>query len=133
MSDPASLISTAAVRGAYRTSQSLTGQKGEGIAEEAGASLVGTEGFDKSIQLVLTGRADATINDNLSYLDFKKQKPDAPVKIVASEAEAAASGVAVQKGNPELVAEIDKALDAIRADGTYGTISQKYFGADVSR
>ncbi|KKK82307.1 hypothetical protein LCGC14_2804720, partial [marine sediment metagenome] len=38
MSDPASLISTAAVRGAYRTSQSLTGQKGEGIAEEAGAS-----------------------------------------------------------------------------------------------
>ena len=38
MSDPASLISTAAVRGAYRTSQSLTAQKGEAIAEEAGAS-----------------------------------------------------------------------------------------------
>ena len=38
MSDPASLISTAAVRGAYRTSQSLTGQKGQDIAEEAGAS-----------------------------------------------------------------------------------------------
>ena len=38
MSDPASLISTAAVRGAYRTSQSLTGQKDEAIAEEAGAS-----------------------------------------------------------------------------------------------
>ena len=37
MSDPASLISTAAVRGAYRTSQSLTAQKGEAIAEEAGA------------------------------------------------------------------------------------------------
>lgn len=115
-----------------RAAQSLTSNYGR-IAEEAGASLVGTEGFDQSIQLVLTGRADATINDNLSYLDFKKQKPDAPVKIVASEAEAAASGVVVQKGNPELVAEIDKALDAIRADGTYETISQKYFGADVSR
>ena len=115
-----------------RAAQSLTSNYGK-IAETAGASLVGTEGFDQSIQLVLTGRADATINDNLSYLDFKKQKPDAPVKIVASEEEAAASGIIVQKDNPELVAAIDKALDAIRADGTYKTISDKYFGADVSR
>ena len=36
MSDPASLISTAAVRGAYRTSQSLTGQKGEAIRRRGG-------------------------------------------------------------------------------------------------
>lgn len=38
MSDPASLISSAAVRGAYRTSQSLTGPRGADIPEEAGAS-----------------------------------------------------------------------------------------------
>lgn len=115
-----------------RAAQSLTSNYGR-IAEEAGASLVGTDGFDQSIQLVLTGRADATINDNLSYLDFKKQKPDAPVKVVATQDEAAASGIIVQKGNPELVAEIDRALEAMKADGTYAAISDKYFGEDVSR
>ncbi|MBB4003638.1 amino acid ABC transporter substrate-binding protein [Aurantimonas endophytica] len=114
-----------------RAAQSLTSNYGR-LAEEAGASLVGTDGFDQSIQLVLTGRADATINDNLSYLDFKKQKPDAPVKIVATQEEAAASGIIVQKGNPELVAEIDRALEAMKADGTYASISHRYFGADVS-
>ena len=115
-----------------RAAQSLTSNYGR-IAEEAGASLVGTDGFDQSIQLVLTGRADATINDNLSYLDFKKQKPDAPVKVVATQDEAAASGIIVQKGHPDLVASINDALKDIKADGTYAAISDKYFGEDVSR
>ncbi|BDA84062.1 amino acid ABC transporter substrate-binding protein [Aureimonas sp. SA4125] len=129
--DNADIASFADLNG-KRAAQSLTSNYGK-IAETAGASLVGTDGFDQSIQLVLTGRADATINDNLSFLDFKKQKPDAPVKIVATQEEAAASGIIVQKDNPELVAAIDAALDAIRADGTYKTISDKYFGADVSQ
>ena len=37
MSDPASLVSNAAVRGAYRTSQSLTGQKAQGVEAEVSA------------------------------------------------------------------------------------------------
>jgi len=115
-----------------RAAQSLTSNYGR-IAEGAGATLVGTDGFDQSVQLVLTGRADATVNDNLSFLDFRKQKPDAPVEVVAEQGEAAASGIIVQKGNPELVAAINEALAAIKADGTYETISQRYFGADVSR
>ena len=115
-----------------RAAQSLTSNYGK-IAEGAGATLVGTDGFDQSVQLVLTGRADATVNDNLSFLDFRKQKPDAPVRIVAEQDEAAASGIIVQKDNPELVAAINEALAAIKADGTYDEISQRYFGADVSR
>jgi len=115
-----------------RAAQSLTSNYGR-IAEGAGATLVGTDGFDQSVQLVLTGRADATVNDNLSFLDFRKQKPDAPVEVVAEQGEAAASGIIVQKDNPELVAAINEALAAIKSDGTYETISQRYFGADVSR
>ena len=115
-----------------RSAQSLTSNFGK-IAESNGATLVGTDGFDQSIQLVLNGRADATINDSLSFLDFKKQKPDAKVKIAAQQADAEYSGVIVRKGNPELVAAIDKALDEIRADGTYAKISDTYFGADVSK
>lgn len=114
------------------SAQSLSSNFGK-IAEAAGAELVGTDGFDQSIQLVLTGRADATINDSLSFLDFKKQKPDAPVKIAAEKEEADASGIIVRKGDAELVAAINKALADIKADGTYQKIADTYFGQDVSK
>ena len=115
-----------------RAAQSLTSNYAA-MATEAGAELLGTNGFDESVQLVLTKRADATINDSLSFLDFKKQKPDAPVKIVAEQEDSAASGIIVRKGDPEFVAALDKALEEIKADGTYQAIADKYFGQDVSR
>ena len=115
-----------------KSAQSLTSNFGK-LAEGAGAELVGTDGFDQSIQLVLTGRADATINDSLSFLDFKKHKPDANVKIAAEQADADYSGVIIRKGEPELLEAINKALADIKADGTYQAISDKYFGQDVSK
>ncbi len=115
-----------------KSAQSLTSNFGK-LAEAAGAELVGTDGFDQSIQLVLTGRADATINDSLSFLDFKKQKPDAPVKIAAEQGNADYSGIIIRKGEPELLEAINKALADIKADGTYKKIADKYFGQDVSK
>ncbi|KAA9383580.1 amino acid ABC transporter substrate-binding protein [Neorhizobium galegae] len=115
-----------------KSAQSLTSNFGK-IAQQAGAELVGTDGFDQSIQLVLTRRADATINDSLSFLDFKKQKPDAPVKIAAQQDNAEYSGIIIRKGEPELLEAINKALADIKADGTYQKISDKYFGQDVSK
>lgn len=115
-----------------KAAQSLTSNFGK-LAQSNGAELVGTDGFDQSIQLVLTGRADATINDSLSFYDFKKQKPDADVKIAAQQENADYSGIIVRKGDPELVAAINKALEEIKADGTYKRISGTYFGQDVSQ
>ncbi|MET3898338.1 cystine transport system substrate-binding protein [Devosia sp. UYZn731] len=115
-----------------KSAQTLTSNFGK-LATESGAELVGTDGFDQSIALVIDGRADATINDSLSFYDFKKQKPDANVKIAATQDAADHSGVLIAKGNPELLAAINDALVSIKADGTYATISQKYFGADVSK
>ena len=115
-----------------RAAQSLTSNFGK-LAQSYGAELVGTEGFDQSIALVIQGRADATINDSLSFFDFTTQQPDAPVKVVATAEDADFSGVILAKGKPELLAAINQALDAIKADGTYSEISQKYFGEDVSQ
>ena len=115
-----------------KSAQSLTSNFGK-LAEGFGAELVGTEGFDQSIALVIQGRADATINDSLSFFDFKTQQPDAPVKVVATAEDADFSGVILAKGKPELLAAINAALEAIKADGTYAQISQKYFGEDVSQ
>jgi cystine transport system substrate-binding protein len=115
-----------------KAAQSLTSNYGK-LAEQSGAELVGTDGFDQSVQLVLTRRADATINDSLSFLDFKKQKPDAPLKIAAQKDNAEYSGIIIRKGEPELLEAINKALAEIKADGTYQKISTKYFGQDVSK
>lgn len=115
-----------------KAAQSLTSNFGKS-AEKNGAVIVGTDGFDQSIQLVLQGRADATLNDSLSFYDFKKKQPKAPVKIAAEEENADFSGVIIRKNQPELLAAINKALTDIKADGTYKRISETYFGQDVSK
>ncbi|WFU87084.1 amino acid ABC transporter substrate-binding protein [Rhizobium sp. CC1099] len=129
--DDDSIKSFADLKG-KKSAQSLTSNFGK-LAEQSGAELVGTEGFDQSIQLVLTGRADATINDSLSFLDFKKHKPDANVKIAAEQENADYSGIIIRKKEPELLEAINKALADINADGTYKKIADKYFGQDVSK
>jgi cystine transport system substrate-binding protein len=117
-----------------KSANTLTSNFGK-IAKDHGADVVGVQGFNESIDLLTSGRVDATVNDSLSFLDFKKHKPDAQVKIVAidNSGDADKSAVLVRKGNPELVSAIDKALADIKADGTYEKISEKYFGKDVSQ
>ena len=102
-----------------KSAQTLTSNFGK-LAAGIGAELVGTDGFDQSIALVLEGRADATINDSLSFFDFKKQQPDANVKIVATAGQCRLSPACIiRKGEPELLAAINEALAEIKADGTY--------------
>ena len=114
------------------SAQTLTSNFGK-IAEKYGARLIGTDGFDQSIALVLQRRADATINDSLSFYDFRKHKPDADVKIAALQPDADASGVLLPKNSPDLVAAVNGAIDGMKADGTYAALSNKYFGTDVSK
>lgn len=115
-----------------KSAQTITSNYAQ-LAKENGAEVVATDGFNQSIDLVVAGRVDATINDSLSFLDFKKHKPNAKVKIAATLGNAEQQGVLVRKGNPELVDAINKALAEIKADGTYLKISKKYFGEDVSK
>ena len=41
------------------------------------------------------------------------------------------AGIAVRKGDAELVGKLNAAIDAIRADGTYKRIEGKYFKSDI--
>jgi L-cystine transport system substrate-binding protein len=117
-----------------KSANTLTSNFGK-LAAAHGADVVAVQGFNESIDLLTSGRVDATVNDSLSFLDFTKHKPDAKVKIVAldTSSESDKSAVLLRKGNPELQAAINKALADIKKDGTYEKISQKYFGKDVSQ
>jgi cystine transport system substrate-binding protein len=81
----------------------------------------------------LTGRADATINDQISFYDFLKQQPDAAVKLVATLDDASKNAALIRKGNDTLVEAINKAFEEISQDGTLAQISEKYFGEDVTK
>ena len=116
-----------------RSANTLTSNFGK-LAQRSGAEVVPVQGFNDSIALLTSGRVEATVNDQLSFLDFKQQQPNAKVKVVATDnsAEFGQSGVLLRKDQPALKAAIDKALDALRDDGTYKQISIRYFGEDLS-
>lgn len=77
------------------------------------------------------GRTDAILIDRLAALEYAKKAKDT---VAAGDAfSRLESGIALRKGEPELLAAINQALDKLRADGSLAKLSEKYFGADVTK
>lgn len=112
------------------SAQSLTSNYAD-IATSFGAEITGVEGFNQAIELLVSDRVDATVNDKISVLDFLKQRPDAPIQIADESEEASQSGLQFRKGSGAIVEEVNKALADMIEDGTYDEISQKWFGENV--
>lgn len=104
------------------------------LAESYGAEAVGVDTLDETISMVLAGRADATLNAEVSIYDYLSEHPDANIKIVALTDEASEVAIPVRKGddNASLLAAIDQAIDELRAEGKLTELSNKYFGSDIS-
>lgn len=115
-----------------RTAQSLTSNWRE-LAEESGATVEGVEGWAQAAALVQQGRVDATINDKLTFLDAQQSGAAEGLKIAAETEETSQSAIALAKGAVALQERIDEALAALAEDGTLTELSEKYFGADVTR
>ncbi|MDY0944952.1 transporter substrate-binding domain-containing protein [Frigoribacterium sp. CFBP9039] len=103
-------------------------------AKDAGADVQVVEGWAQSVALLEQGRIDATVNDELTFLDYVKTNPDkaAAIKIAATTDDVSNSALVTTKGSDDLVAAIDDALAELKADGTLAEISDQYFGQDVS-
>ena len=114
------------------TAQSLTSNWNQ-LAKDSGANVEAVEGWAQAITLLKQGRVDATINDKLTYLDSQKTKPDDGIKIAAETTDKSLSALTFRQGSDDLVKAVDTALDELSADGTLGKISEKYFGADVTK
>ncbi|WP_165063378.1 amino acid ABC transporter substrate-binding protein [Marisediminicola senii] len=113
------------------TAQSLTSNWYE-LATESGANVEAVEGWAQAVALLEQGRVDATVNDNLTFLDYEQQQGDTGLKIAAETDDPSLNAFAFAKGNTELRDAVDEALETLRADGTLAEISEKYFGVDVS-
>ncbi len=114
------------------TAQSLTSNWYQ-LAKKAGANVQPVEGWAQAVTLLKQGRVDATVNDQLTFLDYQKTEHDTALKIATTTSDEARNAFAFRKGSTSLVTAVDKALAQLRADGTVARISKKYFGKDVSR
>jgi len=103
------------------------------VAEENGATVEAVEGFAQAVELLQQGRVDATINDRLTLLDYQKQQGPSGLKIAAETEDPSRNAFALRKGSTELLDAVNGALDTLRQDGTIASISEKYFGEDVSQ
>ncbi|AEF80091.1 ABC transporter substrate-binding protein [Leadbettera azotonutricia] len=73
------------------------------------------------------GRVDAIVTDSLVAVDYVAPA-DSPFEIVWQGPADEVFGICLKKGNDALTAELDKALDALFADGTMLKISKEIFG-----
>ena len=67
-------------------------------------------------------------------LDYLKEQPDAPIKIVASTEKANHVCIPIRKGKntASFRAKVNEALAEMREDGTLTKLSEKYFGSDIT-
>lgn len=131
--------------------------KGEGLDELAGLTIgaqVSTTHSDyaeqklKDIDLKLyptpdeykldleAGRLDGVIDDIVVLSEWVKSEDGACCKILMPlipdpAINGQGAGIAVQKGNTELADKLSDAIAAIRANGKYKEINDKYFDFDV--
>ncbi|CUW44413.1 arginine/ornithine-binding periplasmic protein precursor [Brucella vulpis] len=82
------------------------------------------------------GRLDAVNDDSVTLAEWLKSPDGACCKMVGTfppvtEIHGPGAGIAIKKGRPELVAKFNAAIKAIRANGKYKEINDKYFDFDA--
>lgn len=134
------------VRGDYDQIHSMEDLKGKrtantissnyaALAESYGATVTGVDDLNQTIELLLSGRIDATLNAEVVFADYQRTHPDANIQVVAFSDEPERVAIPVRKGDDSatLLAAINDALAQMDADGTLSRLSVKYFGMGISK
>ena len=115
----------------HKVATTITSNWGQ-IVTGLGGEIVGVQGFDQAVQLVASGRAEATVNSEIAWNDYLSVKPNVPVKVVDRTKESLNSEIPFHKGNPKFAAAIDQAINKLRDDGTLSELSLKFLHVDLS-
>ena len=99
------------VRGDYDQIHSMEDLKGKrtantissnyaALAESYGATVTGVDDLNQTIELLLSGRIDATLNAEVVFADYQRTHPDANIQMVAFSDEPERVAIPVRKGAP---------------------------------
>lgn len=104
------------------------------LAESYGATTTGVDDLNQTLELLLQGRIDATLNAEVTFYDYMKVHPEADLKIAALTEEASHVVIPVRKGDDSasLREAINQAIEELREEGVLKEISEKYFGSDIT-
>jgi len=83
-------------------------------------------------QDLAVGRIDVILVDRLAAFEMV-EKTGNRLAVAGEAFSRQESGVALRKGNPQLLAAINEAIAKLRAAGTLKELSEKWFGADVTQ
>lgn len=103
-------------------------------AEAYGATVTGVDDLNQTIELLLSGRIDATLNAEVVFSDYLKAHPEANIKVATYSDDVERVAIPVRKGEDtaSLLNAINAALSELAEDGTLSALSEKYFGVDIS-
>jgi len=91
--------------------------------------------FDEHNQDLVSGRIDAVIADSIALQPFLTSDSgaccEAKQELNDETVFGPGVGAGMRKGESELAAKVNAAIQQIREDGTYDTISNKYFDFDI--
>ncbi|MDE6589461.1 MAG: transporter substrate-binding domain-containing protein [Oscillospiraceae bacterium] len=102
-------------------------------AGQYGAEVIGVDDLNQTMELLLAGRIDATLNSDVTFYDYLRARPDAPLEIAVLTDDATQAAFPVPKGETALVQAIDEALAELREAGTLTELSVQFFGSDISQ
>ena len=107
------------------------GETHEQWAREQGYEVKTYKGLPELLLELENGRVDAIIADSIAVILAAKESGRDLVALNDLETESVGAGIAIRQGNPELKAEMQKALDAMQEDGTYVEIANEWVGGDI--
>ncbi|MGR6837519.1 amino acid ABC transporter substrate-binding protein [Syntrophomonas erecta] len=85
---------------------------------------------DEALLDLASGRLDAVVVDEVVGRYYIAKKPD-DYQVLQDNFDEEEFGVGLRKGDKAFLSELQKALDAMKADGTSAEISEKWFGEDI--
>ena len=107
-----------------------------GVEEQArgalGKSVVGYSQIEEALKDLAAKKLDAVLEENL-IVEYFIERHGLPVKVTAPFAAPLSVGLPVRKGQTQMQAKLSEAVKTMLKDGSFKSISEKWFGFDVSR
>ncbi len=107
------------------------GETHEEWARDQGYDVKTYKGLPELMLELNNGRVDVIVADSIAVILAMKANGNEFVALPDLETEDVGAGIAIRKGNPELKAAMQKALDSMMEDGTYLEIANEWVGGDI--
>jgi polar amino acid transport system substrate-binding protein len=102
-------------------------------SENTKAEVVRYDEITLAFQALANKDVDAVLNDGPTSGAIIVANPQMNLTLVGEPFTEELYGIAVNKGKPELLQAINKGLAAVKADGTYDKLHEKWFGTKYTK